>query len=150
MIKKKTILTIVFLVIAVITIIVWVISDSNKLKSMDTTNIKEITIINPAKYFTITEKDDIQLLFNTLQSMKLRRTLNIHKDGFTFLRDIELKSGNIIHMSILSGDINIDGHNYQPDKDYCDILSEIFNNLSKKYEINHLRIIMNSLLIQSK
>lgn len=136
MVEKKTILTLLFLAIAVITIIVWLVSDSNKLKSIDTTNIKEITIHNPAKYFTITEKDDIQLLFNTLQSMKLRRTLNSNKDGFAFLIEIELKSGDIIYMSILSGDININGNNYQPDKDYCDILREIFNNLSEKYEIN--------------
>ncbi len=39
-------------------------------------------------------------------------------------------------MSILSGDININGHNYHPDKDYSDTIREIFNNLSDKYVTN--------------
>jgi hypothetical protein len=39
-------------------------------------------------------------------------------------------------MSILSGDILINSQNYQPDKDYCDIIRDIFNELSEKYERN--------------
>lgn len=136
MISRRTVLTIIVVIVVVISIVIWVVSYSNKLKSMDTTSIKEITIHNPTEYFTITEQDDIQLLFNALQSMKLRRTLNSNKVGFAFLIDIELKSGKTINLSILSGDININGQNYQPDKDYCDTIREIFNNLSDKYGIN--------------
>lgn len=141
------ILTIVVAVVFVVSIVVWVRNSSNNreytgtsdiegLTDMDKVSIQEITIHNPSEYYTITDQDDIQLLFTVLQSMKLRSKSNSNKEGFAFLLDIKINNDKKINMSILSKDIRINGQNYEPDKDYCDIIRKIYNKLSKKYEIN--------------
>ena len=135
--KKNIILAAILAIATIIAIAVWVGgSNLNQLKDMDSADIAEIIICNPAKYYTITEQEDMQTLLESLQSMNLSRKLKNNKDGFAFLIDIKLKSGETIKMSILSGNIRINNHYYKPDKDYCNSIGEIFNTLSEKYENN--------------
>lgn len=132
--KKKIAMLTSILIIIIISIAVWVTSSNvNQLKNINTADIVEITISDPTKYYSITKHEDIQTLFNDLQSMNLSRKFNSHKDGFAFLIDIKLKSGEKIYISILSKDVRINNHNYKPDKDYCNSIREIFDTLSKKY-----------------
>lgn len=145
--KRKTVLIVFTAIAIVISIVAWSGNNSNNLEDTDISNIEEITDVNiasievitlhnPAQYYTITNQDDIQLLFTTLQSMKLRSKPNSNKDGFAFLIDIKTQNGETINMSILSEDIKINGKTYKPDKDYCDTIRKIFDELSEKYEIN--------------
>jgi long-subunit fatty acid transport protein len=132
--KKITMLTSV-LIIIIIAIAVWVrYSNVNQLKNVNTADIVELIISDPTKYYSITKHEDIQTLFNVLQSINLSKKFNSHKDGSAFLIDIKLKSGEKIYISILSKDVRINNHNYKPDKDYCNSIREVFDALSKKYE----------------
>lgn len=134
--KNITILTSI-LIIIIIVIAVWVRSgNANQLKNMNTAGIVEITIGDPTKYYSITKREDIQTLFNQLQSMNLIRKFNNNKDGFAFSIVIKLKSGEKIYMSMLSKDVRINNHNYKPDKNYCNSIRKVFDELSKKYENN--------------
>jgi hypothetical protein len=133
--KKKNIIITSILIIIIIAIAVWVrSSNANPLKNINTEDIVEMTIGDPTKYYSITEDEDIQTLFNVLKSMNLSRGFNRQKEGFAFFIDIKLKSGEKAFISILSKDIIINNHNYKPDKDYCDSIREIFDTLAKKYE----------------
>lgn len=135
--KKNIIMLTSILIIIIIAITVWARSSNvNQLKTMNTADIVEITIGDPTKYYSITNYEDIQTLFNVLQSMNLSRKFNSHKDGFAFFIDIKLKSGEKMYISILSKDVRINNHNYKPDKDYCNSIREVFDTLSKKYENN--------------
>jgi len=134
---KKLILLGAVLLIVIISIAAWAFTiDINPLKEINKTEIDEITIHNPTKYFTITDQEDIQTLFEELQSMNISRNLNTKKVGFAFIIDIKLKNGETLEMSILSKDIRINNHNFKPKKDYCNRIQDIFNFLSKKYETN--------------
>ena len=134
--KKKIIFSVVTIA-AIIVFVLWVwIINMNPFRNMDVAEIETITLHNPSQYFTITEQEDIQVLFKELQSMHLSRKIGIRKDGFAFLMTINLKNGKKINMSILSNDININRRNYRPDKNYCNSILEIFDKLSEKYERN--------------
>ena len=133
--KRNVAITIILLAIFTATFL-WRVSDANPLESMNPEEIREITISSPAEYFTITESNDIELLFSTLQSIQLRRSLSRNKDGFAFLIDIDLVSGERINMTVLSEDIHIDGNNYRPDKDPCDEIRRVFDRLAEEYEVN--------------
>jgi len=134
---KRRNITITIVLLALFTaIFLWRVSDANPLESMKPEEIREITISSPGEYFTITEANDIALLFSTLESMKLRRSLSSIKDGFAFLIDIDLENGERINMTVLSEDIHIDGRNYRPEKDPCDDIRNVFDRLAEKYEVN--------------
>ncbi|MFN7251548.1 MAG: hypothetical protein ACK4M9_12245 [Anaerobacillus sp.] len=136
MTNKNMLLGAIFVIAFIIAIPVWVGSGSVKqLKDLDTADIAEITIAS-TEYYTITEPKDIETLLTVLQSMNLSRRLPHSKDGFVFLIDIKLKSGETIGMSILSDDIIINNHNYKPDKNYSDSIREVFDKLAEKYENN--------------
>jgi hypothetical protein len=126
----------IFVIAIIIAIPVWVGSGNVKqLKDLDTVDIAEITIAS-TEYYTITEPEDIETLLSVLQSMNLSRRFPHNKDGFVFLIDIKLKSGETIGMSILSENITINNHNYKPDKNYSESIREVFDKLAKKYENN--------------
>lgn len=107
----------------------------NPLNSIDSSEIKEITIYNPAVGFVITEQGDIKTLVKLLKSMELKKKKDKHLEGFAFLITITLANKNTISMGILSGDIAIDSQHYSPDKDYCDSIRAVFNKLSEKYQL---------------
>ncbi|MDF2822507.1 MAG: hypothetical protein K0R15_2955 [Clostridiales bacterium] len=135
--KKMIMLTSILTIVTIITIVVWVGSANiNPLRNKDTADIVEIIIHNPAKYYIITDQEDIKTLFEELQSMKLSRKLNNNKDGFAFLIDIKFKSGETVDLSILSENIRINSRNYKSNKDYLNRIQELFNTLSEKYEDN--------------
>lgn len=132
--KKKILLVVIILLIFLVVKIINIKSyNMNPLKNIEISSIKEITIYNPAEGFTIVEKDDIQILFNSLQSMKLREKSDNKRSGFAFLISIKLNSEEIIDISILYLDIVIGNQNYSPAKDYCASTRIIFDELAKKY-----------------
>jgi hypothetical protein len=134
---KRRNVTIAIILLTVLTAtFLWRISDANPLESLNPEEIREITIASPAEYFTVTEADDIELLFSTLQSMQLRRSLSSNKDGFAFLIDIDLENGEKIDVSVLSEDLHIDGRNYRPLEDPCDDIRRVFDRLAEEYEVN--------------
>jgi len=134
---KRRNVTIAIVLLALFTaIFLWRVTDANPLESMKPEEIREITISSPGEFFTITEANDIKLLFSTLQSMHLRRIIENNKDGFAFLIDIDLEYGERIQMSVLSEDIYIDGRNYRPIKDPCNDIRDVFDRLAEKYEVN--------------
>ncbi|HSR03417.1 MAG TPA: hypothetical protein VLM88_02360 [Proteiniclasticum sp.] len=134
---KRRNITITIVLLALFTaIILWRLTDANPLESLKPEEIREITISSPGEFFTITEANDIELLFSALQSMKLRRSLSSNKDGFAFLIDIDLESGERIQMSVLSEDIHIDGRNYRPKADPSEDIRRVFDRLAKEYEVN--------------
>ena len=134
---KRRNVTISIILLALFTeILLWRVGDANPLEIMKPEEIKEITISSPVECFTVTEANDIELLFSTLESMQLRRSLSGNKDGFAFLIDIDLGSGERINMTILSEDIHIDGRNYRSEKDPCDDIRNVFDRLAEKYEVN--------------
>ena len=134
--KRRNITITIVLLVLVTAIFLWRLIDANPLESLKPEEIKEITISSPGEFFTITEANDIELLFSTLQSMKLRRSLGSNKDGFAFLIDIDFGNGERVNMYILSEDIHIKGCNYRPEKDPCDDIRNVFDRLEKKYEVN--------------
>jgi len=134
--KRRNVAITITLLALFTAIFLWRVSDANPLESMKPEEIREITISSPGEFFAITETNDIELLFSTLQSMKLRRSLSSNKDGFAFLIDVDLENGERINMTVLSADIYIDGRNYRPIKDPCDDIREVFDRLAIKYEVN--------------
>lgn len=134
--KRKTkIILLTAIIVITIALTVWVGGmNMNPFKNMNAVDITEITIHNPTKYYTITEKEDIQILFDSLQSMNLRKKLKSNKDGFAFLIEIKFKNGETIDMSILSKNIRIKNIYYKPDNDYCNRVLKIFNSFSEKYK----------------
>lgn len=106
----------------------------NEIKHLNLGDVEEIAISDPTGYYTIEEQEDIQLIFEVLQSMHLSRKIDTYKDGFAFLIDIKLCNGEIIKISVLSEDIRINWHVYTPDKDYINNIREIYIKLSQKYE----------------
>lgn len=134
--KRKNVVAVIVLLVLSIAVLLWRVSESNPLERLNPEEVQEITISSPVEYFTITEANDIELMFSTLQSMELRRTISKSKDGFAFLIDIDLESGERINMTVLSEDVHVDGHNYRPLKDPCDNIRRVFDRLAEKYEVN--------------
>ena len=133
--KKNFLITGIIIISLLIFLIFYIMNFKtvNPLKKIEISNIKEITIYNPAEGFTISDKDDIQTLFEFLQSMELRNKRDNNRVGFAFLISIKLKSEEIIDMNILYTDIMIDNQNYAPTKDYCTSTRVIFDKLAEKY-----------------
>jgi len=134
--KRRNVAITIILLAIFTTMFLWRVGDANPLESMNPEEIKEITICSPAEYFTVTEANDMKLLFSTLQSMHLIRTIESNKDGFAFLIDIDLENGERIQMSVLSEDIHIDGRNYRPKEDPSNDIRRVFDRLAKEYEVN--------------
>lgn len=132
--KKKLITIIAAMLVIIFVFKIYRSYNMNELKHLDLTDIDEIAISDPTGYYTIEEQEDIQLIYDALQSMHLSRKIDTHKDGFAFLIDIKLHNGEIIQINVLSKDIRINWHVYSPDKDYTNKIREIYNKLSLKYE----------------
>jgi uncharacterized protein YrzB (UPF0473 family) len=136
--NKKMLLPSILTIITIVAITVWLSGTNlNPLKDKNTDDIVEIIFSNPTNYYTITEQEDIETLFEVLKSMNLSRKLNNSiKDGFAFLIEIKFESGETVEMSILSKVIRMNNHNYKSDEDYLNSIREIFNTFSEKYENN--------------
>ncbi len=130
--RVKVLLSTIVILAVLLAVVALVSRNSSALKDIDATNVEEITFQNTYDVITLTEQADIQKLFENLQSMKFKRTLNYHKFGAAILIDMKLKSGEKISMSILSDDIIINDNNYIPDKDYQDEIRAILNTFSQK------------------
>lgn len=128
--KKVVIITIVILA-AVISLTAWLGRNSNMLKDMGASEVKEITFVNGFDNIILTEQNDIQVLFKALKSMKFQRIQNYHTYGTALLIDLKLISNETLSMSILSDDIIVNGLHYKPDKDYCLEIQNIFNTFAQ-------------------
>jgi hypothetical protein len=130
MIKRKVIITILVILVAVISVVAWAGRNSNMLRDIEPADVKEITFQDSFESITITEQVDIHLIFKELQSLKFKSMISYHRFGSALVFDIKLKSGQKYTMSVLADDIIINGKNYKPIKDYTDDLKSIMNNLS--------------------
>ncbi len=130
--RRKAVLTTIVIMVAIISIAAWLGRNSSVLKDIDTSDIEEITFLYSYEYTTLTEQEDIQILFEKLQSMKFKKILNYHQYGPSLLIDIKLKSGETKSLAILSNDIIINGQHFRPNKDYSESITNVFDTLSQK------------------
>lgn len=109
----------------------------NNLNNINSNEVQEIEITNPVSYFTITDHEDIQNLLEILHKTEFKRDY-FHKapDGFAFMIEIRLVSGETTHISIQSDSSAIDQHFYQSSASLCDEVDSFFESLKKKYPVN--------------
>lgn len=130
---KKRIIILSICVCVVAGIIIFMNLDMNPLRDVKSTEVKEIMMANPGSYYTVTEQEDIDMVMKELQNVKLYRRLRDYGDGFSFLIDIKLTSGETISMSI-SKNINISSKTYKADVDITETIGDLFDKLSSKYK----------------
>lgn len=131
--KKAVILAVAVIIeAAVICSVMFYQRNRNPFKNVSANNIQEVTICNPAESKVLTQGDDITLVLNTLKEMKLVKKQSNEKEGFAFVIYMKLKNGKKMDTTILSKDIIINNQYYKPDKDYCDVVREIYDKLPKE------------------
>lgn len=74
----------------------------------------------PSETVTIDGKEDKKHLLELLQKMKLKRRLVNPKDGFVFLIQINLKSGDEVSVVVSSEEITVDNKVYKAGNDYSE------------------------------
>ncbi len=130
---KKRIIVRLICICIVIGVIFFLNLDMNPLKDIKSTDVKEVMIANPGSYYTVSDQEDIDMIMKELYNMKLYRRIGGNTDGFSYLIDIKLLSGETISLSI-SKNVKISRKTYKPDRNYTDTIEELYNKLSKKYK----------------
>lgn len=130
MLRRKIAFSLIVVVVAVILVIAWVSRNSNMLRDFDASEVEQITFQDSNKSITITDQDDIQDIFEELQTMRFKSMIGYHRFGSALVFDIKFKDGQKYTMAVLSDDIIINGKNYKPDKDYRDALNYLVDQLS--------------------
>ena len=106
----------------------------NKINSSE---VQEIEITNPISCFTITNQEDIKNLLEILNKTEFKRDyFHEYPDGFAFMIEIRLVSGETTHISIRSDSSTIDRHFYQSPASLCDEVDSFFESMKKKYPVN--------------
>lgn len=130
MLKRKVVITIGVVLVGVVLVLLWVGRNSNMLKDIDTSEVEVITFQDSTRSITISDPEDIQIIYEELQLMRFKSMLSYHKFGPALVFDIKLKSGQKYTMSVLSDDIIINDKDYKPAKDYKEQLKNIIDKLS--------------------
>lgn len=132
--KKKIIGSIILCIVILSAVII--VRNRQKtvrlLENVDIETISNIIIYQPATYITITEHNDIKKIVDLLQSMKLKKSRPSEKAG-AFPVFINFHNGDSIDYVFLSEEVTTDEGCYKPDRDYCDDIRSLYDELSKKY-----------------
>lgn len=99
-------------------------------------SIKSITFHNPSRFITVTKREDMDRIYEVLQSLTLRElTLSTEEqpDGFAFIIDIETEDGTQVSVSCLDGKIASGKKWYGTEQEYLPGLSELYKDFSKDY-----------------
>ncbi|MBE5924202.1 MAG: hypothetical protein E7271_07025 [Lachnospiraceae bacterium] len=131
----KKILIILLFFLVVLGFLVFV--GGNNLNKINSSEVQEIEITNPRSNFTITNQKDIQNLLKVLQKTELnRKYFHSHPDGFAFMIEIRLVSGETTHISIRSDSATIDRNFYKSPASLCDEVDSYFESIKNKYPVN--------------
>ncbi len=130
MLKRKVVFSFAAVLILVLIVVAWINRNSNMLRDIDSSEVDIINFQDSTVSITISDQDDIKLVFEALQSMKFKSMLSYHNFGSALVFDIKMKNGQKYTMSVLSNDIIINGKDYKPAKDYKEQLKSIIDNLS--------------------
>ena len=133
---KKRIIIGITTVLVILAIIVFMNWDMNPIRDIKSEDVQEIMITNPTGNYNVTKQEDIGYILKELQSMKLYKSMKFgNGDGFSFLMNIKLHSGETIGISI-SNDIRISGKKYRFNYDYIEQVRKLFDELKRQYEWN--------------
>lgn len=128
--KTKLIIVLFISVLCVSVAVIHIMSNKNPFSKLSVDDIQQIELSDSAEEIVSTGKvEDIQLIFNTLNSMKLKRAFSSRKDGFAAKVTLKLKSGKQTEVLIRSKDIMINDKCYEPDKNYCDEFRNILQQI---------------------
>ncbi|MCI8307513.1 MAG: hypothetical protein HFH14_05620 [Lachnospiraceae bacterium] len=98
----------------------------------DTASISNVVLHCSYAYITVTEQEDIKRIVDLLQSIKAEESRPSGKDGGMPL-EIHFQNGEELGFGFLSEEITADGVCYRPDRDYCNDISNFYEEFSKKY-----------------
>ena len=130
--KKLIIILLLFLVVLGL----FLFFGGNNLNKINSSEIQEIEITNPVSSVTITNQEDIQKLLEILQKPELKRDyFHSYPDGFAFLIDIRLASGESSHITIRSDSVTVDRYFYKSPASLCDEVDSFFESINNKYPV---------------
>lgn len=122
--KRKTILTIVLVLLLAVLAVVWyqrpvVPGVLKELSAAEVTQI-DLTIISTQQ--TVTEPEEIQEMVAVLNDMELsHRILPIQKDGVYLTMEIHRKDQDTLSLQVLnSEEVRLNGKRYHTSQDYCE------------------------------
>lgn len=101
------------------------------MKELDFTKLTKVVIYNPIGNITITTKDEIKEVVETLQRMNLHRTIPIVKAGYAFAVELYGDSDEPIRVTITSKSVAVDEKFYSCDEQDCDKFSKLYEKLQK-------------------
>lgn len=132
---KKKFIIIALCIVAFITLcVIWNKSRTVKLlEDADVNEIEKIVIYYASGDMIITEQEDIKEAVEIYQSMQLKKSRPIEKDGFVFRIEICYQNGNISDGVITSSYITFDDKFYKCARDYCEDFRELYDSLKEKY-----------------
>ena len=123
--KRKTIMTIVLvLLLAVLAIVLYqrpaVPSVLKELSAAEVTQI-DLTIISTQQ--TVTEPEEIEEIVAVLNDMKLsRKVLPVQKDGVYLTMEIHRQDQDPLSLTVLnSEEVRLNGKRYHTSQDYCEV-----------------------------
>lgn len=99
------------------------------LEDVDSTMISKVTLCNFG--ITTTEPEYIKKVVDILQSMKLKKTIPVDRDG-SFDVDIYYQNGDVSRFVLRTDCVTVEGKTYKCDRDYCEDLRKIGKELSKE------------------
>lgn len=110
-------------------------TNENPLKDVNVLNIEEIGISNIPEGYScnVTKQEDINVLFKLLKSIKLDKKDYINLDKIDYIVYIKPHNARAYAISIYSDNVRINEQNFKSDKDYCDDIKKVFDDLSTKY-----------------
>lgn len=128
--KTKLIIVLFISVLCVSVSVIHIMRNKNPFSKLSADDIQQIQLSDSAEEIVTTDKvEDIQLIVNALNSMKLKSVVSSGKDGFAARVTLKLKSGKQTEVLIRSKDIMINDKCFEPDKNYCDEFRNILQQI---------------------
>lgn len=119
--KKISIILIALLAVVLICAILLYRKPVTPFDKIETAMIDKVILYYPGDQENIFESEtDIACVLEILQSMRLKRSALLQKDGFAMQVDLQYHNGEVQHITISSTDIWVDGKCYSCDRDYCE------------------------------
>lgn len=131
--KKKIVLIWVGIIVLFgIFVFIFRSRDMNLLLDLNPSNIEKIELMNLDESCIITENDEMEAVIEPLQEMNVRRKILNNTEGVVIRIILTYENGKVVHLSLLSEQININHHLYTVDKDNVNTYQKLFHKFKVK------------------
>lgn len=104
----------------------------NVMEDINLSTVDKVIIYNPAENISITQQEDICNILQVLQSMNLKKSFPVSKDGYAFLIEIYHVDGKVTSIVMTSEYLVINDIFYKCERDYCEDVRKLYDEFRRK------------------